>query len=856
MNTPLCRLVLLFTFLSVLPAAGFAQIDSLQTDTASRELPGVVVSASRQAETILQTPVSIEKLDTTDIRQNAQPSFFDALANVKGIQVITPSLGFKVINARGFANTTNVRFVQLVNGMDIQAPHIGAPIANTLGPSDLDIQSVEIIPGSSSALYGMNAINGTADFITKDPYRYSGLSVQQKAGVNHIADNERSATSFAETALRWAKSYNNRFAFKLNAVYTTGTDWDADNRTDLNPLANNSTGLTGAQNPGADRVNIYADESSNRKTLTLGGKQYVVSRTGYPEKDMSSYKLQNFKGDLSLDYKFNNDRLLEYTFRLAHTNTIYQRTNRFRLDDYGTQQHSLFFKTRSLQLRTYVNVENTGNSYNIRSMAENIDRSFKTDDVWFKDFGNRFNEAVGSGSSVPDAMLLARQAADAGRPQPHTPQTDSLIAALRQINDWNKGAALQVRTAMYHAEMQHDLTEDLLQPLRRKYQLSLMYGLDYRQYVVVPDGNYFINPTKAGSNLVYWKTGGFVQATKFLFGQKLKLNAVLRVDKNQYFSAKLNPRVAVVYALKKEASLRLSFQKGYRFPSLFEAFSNINSGGVKRVGGLPVMSNGIFENSYLRASIDAFTAANTADVNQGGLTLSQAIEKNKGLLKRNNYTYLQPERVQSLEGGYRAAFAQGKLTVDFDFYYNAYHNLMAQVEANIPKTKIADSVAYYLADRSKQDRYRLWTNSKTIAYNYGSTLGLSWNFAQQFKLGGNVTFSKLDRTDQHDGLEDGFNTPRWIYNVSLGNPALYRQLGFQVTWRWQSRYLWQSSLASGMVDAYGTLDAQVQYTALAGRLNLKLGATNLGNKYYYSFLGGPSVGGFYYATTTFNILNH
>ena len=60
-----------------------------------------------------------------------------------------------------------------------------------------------------------------------------------------------------------------------------GTDWYADNRTDLNPTANVSTGLTSSLNPGKDLVNVYGDESGNRKTLTLGGKQYVVSRTGY-----------------------------------------------------------------------------------------------------------------------------------------------------------------------------------------------------------------------------------------------------------------------------------------------------------------------------------------------------------------------------------------------------------------------------------------------------------------------------------------------------------------------------------------------------------------------------------------------
>jgi outer membrane receptor protein involved in Fe transport len=849
------RYIPLIVFSELLFLTGLAQTDSLKTDSSFYDLPGVVISASRRREQILQAPVSIEKLELKDIRQSAKPSFFDAIENVKGIQMITPSLGFKVINARGFTNTTNVRFVQMVDGMDIQAPHIGAPIANTLGPTDLDISSVEIIPGSSSAIYGMNAINGTADFMTKNPFLFQGLAVQQKTGVNHLNDDNRDAAIFSETAIRWAKGYNNRFAFKINAAFATGVDWYANNRLDLNPNANITTGLTGDENPGKDIVNQYGDESPNRKTLTLNGKQYVVSRTGYAEKDMASYELQNLKADAALIYRFKNKTDISYTFRIAHTNTIYQRTNRFRLDDYLTQQHGIALRSSSVQFKAYINTENTGNSYNIRSMAENIDRYYKSDDQWFRDFTKRFNSNAAQGVAVPDAMDNARLFADSGRPVPHTAETDYLIDTLRNVNDWNYGAALHVRTSMIHTEMQHDLTETLLHELKIKYQLELMYGFDFREYIVVPDGNYFINPEKDGENLIYWKAGGFVQATKYFFERKLKLNAVLRVEKNKYFDAKFSRRIAAVYSPVEQHNFRIAFQSGYRFPSLFEAFSNINSGGVKRVGGLPEMSSGIFENSYLRKSIDVFQAAVNKDVNSNSIPLNNAIIKNQDLLKRNPYTYIEPEYVRCIEAGYRGVFWKGKFSIDADFYYNIYKNLMAQVEANIPRTNDPDSIAFYLYDKNKQDRYRLWTNSKTVSYNYGGTLGLTWNMPKNFRLYGNVTLAKLDRAEQQDGLEDGFNTPQWIYNISLGNPSLFKSpFGFNINYRRQSSFLWQSSLATGTVPAYGAADAQVQYTFLKNHLNVKIGASNLFNKYYYSFIGGPAIGGLYYSTITLNIL--
>ena len=265
------------------------------------------------------------------------------------------------------------------------------------------------------------------------------------------------------------------------------------------------------------------------------------------------------------------------------------------------------------------------------------------------------------------------------------------------------------------------------------------------------------------------------------------------------------------------------------------------------------MSNGIFESSYTQSSITAFQKAVQTDVNTGGLTPNNAIVKEQGLLKKNPYTYLQPERVTSFETGYRTNLLNGDLKLDFDFYYNIYNNLMAQIDANVPKTQNPDSVAFYLQSNSKQNLYRLWTNSKTISYNYGATVGVAYDLAKKFRVGGNFTYAKLSRADQSDGLEDGFNTSEWTYNLSFGSPALYKTFGFNINFRQQASYLWQSALATGIVAGYSTVDAQVTSGIFNNAINLKLGASNLFNQYYYSFIGGPSIGGFYYASLSYGL---
>jgi iron complex outermembrane receptor protein len=836
-------------FILLLPFNTFAQETTSDT-VKTTVLNELVVIATRKQESLLQAPASVEKMNLQYIRQSAQPSFFDAIANLKGVQVITPSLGFKVINARGFAHTTNVRFVQMVDGVDNQAPHIGAPIANTLGPNDLDILSVELIPGSASAMYGMNAINGIANFTTKDPFTYQGIAVSQKTGVNNINPPDADPSAFTETNLRIARAFNEKWAFKLNGTFMKGQDWYANNRTDLNPAANASTGLTGDSNPGADVVNQYGDESSNRRTLTLGGKQYAVSRTGYAEKEVANYGLQNLKSHVTVAFRPVQHVELSYTYRAAHQNNIYQRTNRFRFDDYLTQQHVLALKSNAIQFKAYLTQENTGQSYNIRSMAENVDRSFKSDNTWFSDFSKKFNSDVANGMSVADAMTNARTTADDGRIQPDTQAMKDKIAELRDINNWDVGAALRVKANLIHTEFQHDIT-DLL--FKKATTFQIMYGADYRDYNIIPDGNYFVNPEKAGENINYWKVGGFVQATKLMWSDKFKVNAVARAEKNQHFDPRINARLGLVYTPAPTHTIRMSAQSGYRFPSIFEAFSNINSGGRKRIGGLRVMSDGVFENSYTQASITAFQRAVQTDVNTNGMTLNDAIRKEQNRLVENPYTYLEPEHVRSLEAGYRAVMLDNRLTVEVDAYYNIYDNLIAQLDANVPKTQVADSIPFYLQQNSKQNPYRLWTNSKTISHNYGATAGVTYALTRKLMASGNFTYAKLGHRNQGDGLEDGFNTPAWIYNLSIGSPSVYKILGFNINYREQAEFLWQSALATGNVPRYRTIDLQVSIGFLENALTAKIGGTNFLNQYYYSFIGGPAIGGFYYLNLTYSL---
>ena len=848
----------------------------------------VVVSASRVEESRLKSPVAIEKLDIRAIKETPAPSFYDALENVKGVQMLTSSLTFKVPNTRGFNIPNNFRFMQLVDGVDMQAATLGVPLGNAIGPTELDIASVEITPGAASALYGMNAINGMANLSTKSPFTYQGLSVYQKNGVNHVDGIDRRPSVLTETAVRWAQTLGERWAYKVNLDYLRGTDWLANNQTDQNPqplpTANPAfPELTGASNPAADLWNRYGDDTNSSLSVIIpyqGRNQtFTVTRTGYYERDLVNPIVRNIKADATVAYKLTDKLELSYGYRFGLMDGVFQRGNKIQLDGVTVQNHKLELRGADFTVRAYTLLENTGNSYNLNPLALNLDLQNGSNAVWGGKFRDALQSQLAGGAALGPAMQAARAAADAGRAEPGTPAFDALKAQIIGINNWDSGvnvkgapipggAALTQSSRTYHTEGVWNLGP------RIKF-VDVLLGADARVYQIIPDGNNFVDfgrplaeRNQPGGDYVYYKKfGAFGQATKLLLSDKLKLTASLRVDYNPEFTAKANPRLAAVYTLADRHNFRASYQNGWRFPSLFEALSFVNNGNVRRVGGLARVNEGLnyLQNSYTRASIDRFNAAVNAYVAaNAGSTAAQAavLPQNSGLLQVANLPTEQPEQINAYEVGYRSVLFDNKLSVDADAYYNVYSGFLGQVEVSVPKDASGNQVAVgtneavlaaLRANRdARQDRYRVYTNSRQNYHSYGSTLGLTYNFYQKYTVGGNVNFNALSKNSEQDVFVTGFNTPKWAGSASFGNREIVRNLGFNIVYHWQTSFYWESPLANGTVPAYATLDAQVNLRVPTLKTTIKLGATNLTDSRYFQYAAGPTIGGLYYVSLTFD----
>lgn len=856
----------------------------------------VVVTASRMPESILKSPVAIEKLDIRAIRETPAPNFYDALENVKGVQMTTSSLTFKVPNTRGFNIPNNFRFMQLVDGVDMQAATLGVPLGNAIGPTELDIQSVEITPGAASALYGMNAINGMANLLTKNPFTSQGLSVYHKTGINHVDNIDHDAAILTESAIRYAKALNNKFAFKVNVGYMQGIDWRSNTRLDQNPnyLKSANPGfpvLDGANNVAFDGWNKYGDDAlagSNTSAisgLTIDKKDNQtlrVTRSGYWETDLVSPKVSNLKFDAALHYRLHENAELSYDYRVGKMDGVFQRGNKVRLENVVVQNHHLELKGSSYVIRGYVSLENTGDSYNVKPLADNMDLySGGSSSAWAAKYKNAlvaYGQANGglTSANLAAASEYARNEADASRVKPGTPEFEALKNTIIRLNNWDiksnttpdapvtGGAALIQKSRMYHAEAQWDLSK-YIKPF------DLLVGADARIYEIIPDGNNFVDFSRSidernkpvavngkvpdssdfGSNVYYKKFGGFAQVTKTFFNEKLKLFGSLRYDYNPEFDPKFTPRLAAVYTFKEKHNFRFTYQQGYRFPALFEALSYVNNGRVKRVGSLSYINEGLgyLENSYTQASVVNFNSVVAAAGNSDSTALA-----NRNLLAWANLPKAKPERIISFEVGYKSVLLNNRLIIDIDAYSNQYDGFLGQVQVYVPHNQTIGTDAAVLTmldkNRDAQDRYRVYTNAKNTYYNYGSALGVTWNFYKKYTVAGNVNYNEMKSNSSDDIFVTGFNTPKWTSNLSFGNREIAKNVGFNVVWRWQDAFLWESPLVTGRVSAYSTIDAQVTYRIPAAKATIKSGGANILNHRYIQYAGGPTLGALYYVAIT------
>jgi outer membrane cobalamin receptor len=874
------------------------------------QLDEIVISASRTPERVRESPVTIERMTIKDIKKSASPTFYDGLENLKEVHMNTSSMSFKSINTRGFATVANTRFMQLVDGMDNSSPLLNFVLGNLIGVSEVDVQSVELLPGASSALYGANAFNGILFMNSQSPFTEQGITAYVKYGQTQ----QRAAGNrdYADYGVRMAKAFSPYIAAKGNFTYMRGTDWYA---TDYQDLAN----------PGADRsfhnyngLNVYGDEVSTNLRGVASGllaagaitpaqftvfnailPNYNVSRTGYNEVDLTDNKVSNTKLDFSVHAKpwatsssaWAKEVEFIWQSKFGFGNTVYQGANRYYLNNFFMQQHKFEVKGDNFFLRGYTTSENGGNSYDMLFTGININRQWKPDSTWFGQYAGAYVTSTLGGQTPEQAHLTARGIADTGRLLPGSEGFKQAFNTVTSNADVRFGSRLEDESRIYHSDGNYNFKNEI------KFA-EIQVGGSYRLYDLNSFGRIY---TDKFSPISYDEYGAYTQVQKKLMEDRLKLTGSIRYDKAQNFEGNYSPRISAVYSAgaKKEHNFRGSFQTGFRNPTTQDQYIGFNVGTAVLLGSAPdnlirysevrggggidgtisptgvailtalngtptntvtINGNNAYFNSYTLASVQAFAAF--AAANPGNTPGAAA------LLRRTDVEFVKPETVRAIELGYRGQFKG--FSFDINGYYNTYNDFIGNLTVVAPlygttsqSFDFAQGAPSYITNPAVQSvialanndtrAFQLYTNTDVEINSLGFGFGINRKIYKDFEFGANYNFAEFDFDQAQDpSFEAGFNTPKHRVKASIGNEKLFKNFGFNVSGRWNSEYLYQSSFADGMIEEATVIDAQINYTIPALKSVFKIGASNIGGPEYRQILGAGGIGSQYFASITIN----
>ena len=836
----------------------------------SSELDEVVISASRTPERIFESPVTVERFGIKEVRQTASADFYGGLENLKGVDINKNSLTFKSINTRGFAGFANARFMQLVDGMDNSAPALNFPLGNLIGMIETDVQSVEILPGASSGLYGANAFNGILFMRSKNPFDFSGISGYVKQGIT--SQDAAGDNSFTDVGVRIAHKFSDKFAAKVNLGYLKGTDWWATNREDkLN------RGLTRADTD-YDGINVYGDEVSTNIRTASGGLGIIpdveVSRTGYNEVDLTNYNAESLKADWGLYYRpWADDFEIQYVGKIGSGNTIYQGANRYNIKNFILQQHKIEVKNNNFFVRAYVNEDDAGDSYDMVFTGININRAWKSDADWFGDYIQTYAgiELAGNplGLTTQEKHNTARAVADEGRLIPGTQEFQNAFNEVTSNPDLSEGSQFQDNSRFYHSDANYNFGHlwDFAE---------VQVGGSLRVYELNSGGTIY---TDTDGSIGYSEFGLYTQIQKDVDISdlvKLKLTGSLRYDKSELFDGFFSPRLSAGFTIAKDHNIRASFQTGFRNPTTQDLYIGLDVGRAVLIGGafdnperyskqfsvadgnlspfgaailgsptLDLDGTGAYENSFTANSV-------SQDFSQSG---------NPADLEIGNSSLATPEQVSSFEIGYRGK--EAGIVLDASVYYNIYQDFLSnenviapfygdvELTETVPGTNTPLAVAA-IANGDFQV-FQTYTNTEEEVRSYGGAIGLSTKVLNGFDLSTNYTYALLDfDVAANPNVRLGFNTPEHQVKTSFGHTDLFENFGFNVSWRWRDTYFWEASFGDGVVPSFNVFDAQVNYRIPKYKSTLKLGAANLLQDEYFTAFGTGFIGSQYYISLTIN----
>jgi len=873
--------------LTVMPGPGqkaLTEIRLREQDIVGQE---VVISASRIEEAFMRSPVQVAQLSARMIAESPTPLLSQTLSFLPGVQIMHTSFTFPVINTRGFSNTQNVRFINRIEGIEMQSTALNIPVVTFTSPAEVDIASVEVIAGPASALYGPNAFNGALSTTLKDPFQYPGLSVWIQTGVNHISSPDRSAAPYYNAQIRLAQSWKNRFGVKATLQWLSGADWYANNTRDIGSYAG-ATGIyaiPGPDNPGYKPENGYGYDA--RIFLPPGRLPFAdgspmpglyIARTGYLEKELVPPEARILKGSAAFTYRLSDQMEVSLFSHLATGNTFYQANTRYALYGFLYQAHKVELKHSRGFLRLYGMKEDGGRAAPLGVLGANILNVVKPHTDWFPQFILAYGGYLESYMTTVDKAAFeahygfpvpamgdvagARRLADSdtrylltlpsaapvagflgtrwdigeARPLPGSPRLNRLVDSLLNIPVTQGGGRLIDQCGLYHAETQYELP--------KVAGIQTLIGGNFRLFEINSRGTIFIDTT--GKPFWNYEYGAFLQMRRGFFEERLQLTGAVRFDQRQYvLRGRLTPRLMATYAVDKQGRhvVRTGYQMGFRNPISEALFIQLQTEALL-IGALPQTDRALGiagTNNYTMASVKAYQEA----VAQG-----RPKEEAAKLLRSVPIDGLSPEIVQTFEIGTRHQLFEQRLLIDLSYAYNRYKDMHGNIRLYGPADPTRQLSPADVDSNRLSPLYGRYYNIPGRPQAQFFTLGLQYQLTRHLRLTGGYSYAHAWGLEEgktlDEGLIVGFNTPPHQTSLGLIGENIQERWGFQIWHQWVHAYYFEITTFQGIVPTYNLLHAQVSYRVPKWQMQLRVGAQNLLNFYHVEVRGGPSIGGLYY----------
>lgn len=856
------------------------------------QLDEIVVSASRMAERIFESPVTVEKFSIQQIERTPSSDYFNGLENLRGIQLNQGGLVFNQVSTRGFATVYNEGFVTLVDGMNNQAPVFGFAVGNLVGLNELDVQSIEVLPGAASALYGADAYKGIMFLNSKNPFEHEGVSAYYKTGVTQ--QDAAGNNEFTDFGIRMATKLGDKWAIKATFSHKEGTEWAAtDYRHNVDGKPVNGYN---ADNPDYNAINQYGEVAVGSATQwsslidyvnglspLLGAQMSLASQsapnyfdtvltTGYNEADLAPSQATNTKGNFAIHFRPNDKSEFILSSLIGTGSSPLQATGRYFIDNFKLQQHKIEVRSGGLTARAYLTKENSGNTYQMEAAAIGVANAqpggilqgwgqtyllnylgaladakgyspqtnplatvqLLTDmetDILGPAQGRDINNLFGGQGSTIPAHKAARLAANANM---LVPGSSEYNAALNRMTnnpfEIGSGAVIVDDSQVIDADLIYDFEDSL-------DFANIIAGATYRSSELNTGGTLY---TDYDGPITYYQYGAFVQAKKDLFNDFVSLTASLRYDKAEFFDGYVTPRLGLLFNISDEQNVRVSYQQGFRNPTNQDQYIALDAGQAILLGSSPDSIDRYKQNVQLENNTVAqITGQNVFD---NAILLSDFLSSRT--ITPANLENVHAEFVRTLDLGYR--YNSNGFTFDLSAYYSDYDDYIGATNVivpvgTIPNALLQGNYAIYSVDSNQDEDFK----------SYGVNISASQALNKNLLVNLVYEFNELDYTRGNDPtFETSWNTP--THRIKAGLNGNFNPVSFNVNARYNSEYMFESTFVDEMIDANTVIDAQVTFDLSKLNAKLRVGGNNIGGNEFVSLAGSGRIGSIYYTSILFD----